>query len=235
MSYSSKGLIPSKAKAEDQIMTQAPSYSAMAATSALVASSAPPNAPQGSSEGSAGVELKEELLEQYKALGQRVMTDYSYQGDRLDLLGLIKAMQYIYTSFRSEITDWNSKQKPDLDLLQFTQALQLLDIVGRDHMRRYISYYDTRGGEARCGRRGACPGGMGGKHGAKGYGLQLDCPKRMVACDFCKLVFGQVPNVSIKMMAQDNVTELHPTGYHTTEVCPYNYEGEIPILFCIHH
>ena len=43
----------------------------------------------------------------------------------------------------------------------------------------------------------------------------------MIACDFCKLVFGQVPDINVKMMAQDNVTELHPTGYHTKEVCPY--------------
>ena len=159
---SSPGLLFSDIKAtEDQVMPVAPSYSAMAAASAPAASSAPPNAPQGSSEGSAGVELKEELLAQCRALGQRVMTDYSYQGERLDLVGLIQAMQDIYTSFRSEIIEWNSKQKPDLDLQQFTEALQLLDRVGRDHMRKYISYYDTRGGDARCGRCGACPGAMG--------------------------------------------------------------------------
>ena len=43
----------------------------------------------------------------------------------------------------------------------------------------------------------------------------------MIACDFCKLVFGQVPDINVKMMAPDNVTELHLTGYHTKEVCPY--------------
>ena len=165
--------------------------------------------------------MKEELLAHYRNLGQRVMTDYSFQGERLDLEGLIQCMQDIYIAFRSEITEWRSKQKPDLDLQQFTEALQLLDIVGRDHMRRYISFYDTKGGAGRCGRCGSSPGSMAGKHGAKGHGLQLDCPHRMIACDFCKLVFGQVPDINVKMMAQDNVTELHPTGYHTKEVCPY--------------
>ena len=88
-------------------------------------------------------------------------------------------------------------------------------------MRRYISFYDTQGGPGRCGRCGISPGSMAGKHGAKGHGLQLECPHRMIACDFCKLVFSQVPDINVKMMAPDNVTELHPTGYHTKEVCPY--------------
>ena len=90
---SSPGLTFSDIKAEDQSMPVAPSYSAVAAAQAPVASSAPPNAAhQGSSEGSAVVALKEELLAQYRDLGQRVMTEYSYQGERLDLAGLIQAM-----------------------------------------------------------------------------------------------------------------------------------------------
>ena len=64
------------------------------------------------------------------------MTDYSYRGERLELAALIQCMQDVYVEFRSEITEWKSKQKPDLDLQQFTEALQLMDIVGRDHMRR---------------------------------------------------------------------------------------------------
>ena len=96
-----------------------------------------------------------------------------------------------------------------------------MDRVDRDHMRRYISFYGTQGGAGRCGRCGVTPGSVAEKHGAKGHGLQLDCPERMVACDFCQLVLGQVPNVNVEMMAQDNFTELHPTGYHTKELCPY--------------
>ena len=49
-------------------------------------------------------------------------------------------MQDIYVDFRSEITEWRSKRTPGLELQQFTEALELLDIVGRDHMRRYISF-----------------------------------------------------------------------------------------------
>ena len=58
----SPGLLLSDIKSDDQAMPDAPSYSAVAAASALPADPAPVNAPQGSSEGSAGVELKEELL-----------------------------------------------------------------------------------------------------------------------------------------------------------------------------
>ena len=165
------------------------------------------------------MELKEALLAQYKELEQRVLTDYSFQGERLDLPGLMQCMQDICTAFGSEITEWSSKQQPDLELEQFIEALQFLDRVGKDHMRTYISFYDTNGGAGRCGRYSVTPGSMGGKHGANVHGPQLDCPERMVACDFCKLVFGQVPNINVKMMAQD--IELHPTGYHTKEVCPY--------------
>ena len=221
----SPGLLLSDIKSADQSIPTAPSYSAKAAASAPPPAPAAPPAPvpQGSSEGSAGAELKKALLAQYRELGQVVMTDYSFQGERLDLPGLIQCMQDIYIDFRSEITEWRSKQKPDLELHQFTEALQLLDVVGRDHnvMRRYISFYNTKGGAGRCGRCGSSPGSMAGKHGAKGHGLQLDCPHRMIACDFCKLVFGQVPDINVKMMAPDNATELHPTGYHTKEVCPY--------------
>jgi hypothetical protein len=218
----SPGLQLSDIKSDAQAIPAAPSYSYKAAASAPPVAPVPAVlAPQGSSEGSAGAEIKEALLAQYKELGQVVMTDYSYRGERLELAGLIQCMQDIYVDFRSEITEWKSKQKPDLELQQFTEALQLLDIVGRDHMRRYISFYDTQGGPGRCGRCGISPGSMAGKHGAKGHGLQLDCPHRMIACDFCKLVFGQVPDINVKMMAPDNVTELHPTGYHTKEVCPY--------------
>ena len=218
----SPGLLLSDIKSDAQAIPAAPSYSYKAAASAPPVAPVPAvPAPQGSSEGSAGAEIKEALLAQYKELGQVVMTDYSYRGERLELAGLIQCMQDIYVEFRSEITEWKSKQKPDLELQQFTEALQLLDIVGRDHMRRYISFYDTQGGPGRCGRCGISPGSMAGKHGAKGHGLQLECPHRMIACDFCKLVFSQVPDINVKMMAPDNVTELHPTGYHTKEVCPY--------------
>ena len=55
--------------------------------------------------------------------GQRVMTDYSYQGERLDSVGLVHSMQDIHTAFRSEITEWRSKQKPDLELQQLIEAL----------------------------------------------------------------------------------------------------------------
>jgi hypothetical protein len=88
-------------------------------------------------------------------------------------------------------------------------------------MRRYFSFYNTKDRPGRCGRCSSSSGSMAGKHGAKGHGLQLDCPHGMIACDFCKLVFGQVPDINVKMMAPDNVTELHPTGYHIKEVCPY--------------
>ena len=131
----SPGLILSDIKSDDQAMPVAPSYSAKAATSAPPpAPAAPPApAPQGSSEGSAGAELKEALLAQYRELGQVVMTDYSFQEERIDLPGLIQCMQDIHVTFRSEVTEWRSKQKPDLELQQFIEALQLLDIVGRDH------------------------------------------------------------------------------------------------------
>ena len=33
--------------------------------------------------------------------------------------------------------EWRSKQKPDLELQRFTDALQLLGIVGRDHRVDY--------------------------------------------------------------------------------------------------
>ena len=53
--------------------------------------------------------IKEELLAHYRDLGPRVMTDYSYQGERLDLPmdGLMhrQAMQDIYTAFGSKITE----------------------------------------------------------------------------------------------------------------------------------
>jgi hypothetical protein len=218
----SPGLLLSDIKSNAQSMPAAPSYSAKAAAPVPPAPAAPPAPPpQGSSEGPAGVEIKEALLAQYRELGQVVLTDYSFKGESLDLAELIQCMQDIYNDFRSEVIEWRSKQKPDLELQQFTEALELLDIVGRYHMRRYISIYNTKGGPGRCGRCGSSPGSMAGKHGAKGHGLQLDCPHRMIACDFCKLVFGQVPDVNVKMMNPDNVTELHPTGYHTKEVCPY--------------
>ena len=55
------------------------------------------------------MERKEELLAHYRDLGPRVMTDYSYQGERLDLPmdGLMhrQAMQDIYTAFGSKITE----------------------------------------------------------------------------------------------------------------------------------
>jgi hypothetical protein len=76
-------------------------------------------------------------------------------------------MHDIYIDFRSEITEWRSKQKPVLELQQFIEALQLLDIVGKDHMRRYISFYNTKGGPGRCGRCDSLPDSMAGKHGAK--------------------------------------------------------------------
>ena len=216
-------LLLSDIKSDDQAMPAAPSYSAKAAASSSppASTASPPPAPQGSSEGSAGAELKEALLAQYRELGQVVMTDYNFHGERLDLPGLIQCMQDIFVDFRSEITEWRSKQKPDLELQKFTEALQLLDIVGRDHMRRYISFYNTKGGAGRCGRCDSSPGSMTGNHDIKVHCLQFDCPQRMVACDFCKSVFGQVPYINVKMMAPDNVTELHPTGYHTKEVCPY--------------
>ena len=228
--HASPGLLLSDIKAAGSKSDAPPSSATAAAAappppsfSAVAAASAPPatSAEQPAASAPPGTEIKEELLAQYKAIGQTVMTDYSYKGERLDVSDLITTMQDIYTAFRNEINEWNSKQKPDLDLHQFTQALQLMDIVGREHMRIYVSYYGTHGGAGRCGRCGDTPGSLAGKHGVKGQGLQLDCPDKHVTCDFCKLVFGQVPDINVKMMAPDNVTELHPTGYHKKEVCPY--------------
>ena len=34
------------------------------------------------------------------------------------------------------------------------------------------------------------------------------------------MVFALVPNINVKMMSEEG-TELHPTGYHTKETCPY--------------
>ena len=165
--HASPGLLLSDIKAAGPKSDAPPSSAAAAAAappppafSAVAAASAPPatSAEQPAASAPPGTEIKEELLAQYKAIGQTVMTDYSYQGERLDVSDLITTMQDIYTAFRNEINEWNSKQKPDLDLHQFTQALQLMDIVGRDHMRIYISYYGTHGGPGRCGRCGDTPG-----------------------------------------------------------------------------
>lgn len=85
----SPGLLLFDIKSNAQSMPVAPSYSARATASAPPAPAAPPAPPpQGSSEGSAGAEIKEAWLAHYRELGQVVLTDYSFKGERLDLAGL---------------------------------------------------------------------------------------------------------------------------------------------------
>ena len=66
---------------------------------------------------------------------------------------------------------------------------------------------------------------MGAKHEIKNTGLLLDCPTKMEPCAFCKVVFSCVPDVGVKMI--EGNTDLHPTGCHSKDVCPYtksNYQ-----------
>ena len=144
---------------------------------------------------------------------------YYYKGVKLELSILILTMQELHTTFRQEITEFSSHQKDTLELEQFTEGLQLMDRVGRDYMRRFMSYAGMPYGESRCGRCGHVPGNMGARHGLVG-GLQVECPHRQCHCDFCKMLFALVPDIDVKMIAEDG-GELHPTGYHAKETCPY--------------
>ena len=190
-------------------------------TSPPAAAAPPPvDQPQAPSAGTAGVEVKQEMLQLYLSAGQQVITPYYYKGEKLELAALIGLMQELHTAFRSEITEFSNQRKPTLELEQFVEGLQLMDRVGRDYMRRFISYAGMPHMESRCSRCGEAPGTMGGKHGIKGQGLQLECPLKQLPCDFCKLVFAKVPDISSKLMSEEG-QELHPTGYHTKEVCPY--------------
>ena len=127
-------------------------------------------------------------------------------------------MQQLHTDVRAEInaSKEDSARIPDLE--QYAEGLQLLDRVGRDHMRKFISYFGIQG--SRCGRCGESPGTMGGKHGTKGVGLLLDCPLSRIYCPFCKTVFNSVPDVDTQI-ADGPGDNLHPTGYHVKQVCPY--------------
>ena len=59
-------------------------------------------------------------------------------------------------------------EKDEMDLAQFTEGLQLMDRVGRDYMRRFMSYGDMAYGESKCSRCGYEPGSIGARHGPKG-------------------------------------------------------------------
>ena len=80
------------------------------------------------------------------------------------------------------------------------EGLQLLDRIGRDYMRMFISYYGLPYPESNCGRCGEYPGTMGAKHGVKNEGILIDCPSKMDPCSFCKVVFSCVPDVGVKML-----------------------------------
>ena len=99
-----------------------------------------------SSAGTAGLEAKEEMIQMYLDTGQQIITPYYYKGVKLELSVLILTMQELHTVFRQEIQEFTTHQKDTLELEQFTEGLQLMDRVGRDYMRRCISYfifYDT--------------------------------------------------------------------------------------------
>ena len=69
------------------------------------------------------------------------------------------------------------------------------------------------------------------KHGIKNEGLLVDCPTKMEPCAFCKVVFSCVPYIGIKMV--EGNTDLHPTGCHSKDVCPYmrsNYQHYLAFI-----
>ena len=155
----------------------------------------------------------------YLDAGQLATTPYYYKGIKLEPSVLIITMQDLHTAFRQEIQEFTSHQKDTLELAQFTEGLQLMDRVGRDYMRRFMSYGGMSYGESTCSRCGHEPGSIGARHGAKG-GMQIECPHKQSQCGFCKKVFALVPDIGTKMIGEDG-SELHPTGYHTKSTCPY--------------
>ena len=92
---------------------------------------------------SAGIYEKEEMIQAYRDTGQVVMTPYFYKGEKLELSALMTTMQELYTAFRQEITEFKTHQKDEMELAQFTEGLQLMNRVGRDYMRRFMSYGDV--------------------------------------------------------------------------------------------
>ena len=165
-------------------------------------------------------------MDKYRAAGGSVLTPYFYNGTQLELPALLLAMEDIQTRFRDHINAWTAGRiEGALSFHDHMEGLQLLDRIGRDYMRMFISYYGLPFPESNCGRCGAYPGTMGAKHGVKNEGILIDCPTKMEPCAFCKVVFSCVPDVGVKML--EGNSELHPTGCHSKDVCPYmrsNYQ-----------
>lgn len=161
----------------------------------------------------------QEVIGMYMDREESIITHYHYGGAQLELLALINRMDEIYAELRVAVDAYKAGDRQgSLEVSHLTEGLQLLDLVGRDHMRAFISYYGQEFSESRCGRCGEYPGTIGGKHGYRN-GDKTDCPHGRENCQFCKLVFALVPNVNEKMNFKGN--EIHPTGFHVTGVCPY--------------
>ena len=171
-------------------------------------------------------------MDKYRSAGGSVLTPYFYNGTQLELPALLLAMEDIHTRFRDHINAWTAGRiEGALSFHDHMEGLQLLDRIGRDYMRMFISYYGLPFPESNCGRCGAYPGTMGAKHGVKNEGILIDCPTKMEPCAFCKVVFSCVPDVGVKML--EGNSELHPTGCHSKDVCPY-MRSNYPALYGVH-
>jgi hypothetical protein len=178
------------------------------------------SAPDHEREHTLGEQMKRGMMDKYCSAGGSVLTPYFYNGSQLELPALLLAMEGIHTRFRDHINAWSDNRvEGALSFHDHVEGLQLLDRIGRDYMRMFISYYGLPYPESNCGRCGAYPGTMGAKHGVKNDGILIDCPTKMDPCSFCKVVFSCVPDVGVKML--EGNSELHPTGCHSKDACPY--------------
>ena len=138
-----------------------------------------------------GVRMEEGMPDKYRMVGGDVITPYFFNGTQLTLPALLKTMEVMQVKFRDHTNAWSDgKVQGKLSFDDHLEGLQLLDRIGRNHMRMFISYYGLPYPESNCGRCKAYPGTMGAKPRIRNKTLLTDCPTKMDPCAFCKMVFS---------------------------------------------
>ena len=79
-------------------------------------------------------------MEKYRAVGGSILTPYICSGAHLELLALVQTLGDIQKRSRDHINAWKAGSiEGALSFHDHIERLQLLDKIGRDYMRMFIS------------------------------------------------------------------------------------------------